>query len=185
MPYRNGTYIAFHAEGKTDPTASDIRYYRILKAWHENDDIDFRFVNSHDKVSAVRENSKRETIMRSLRARLDESKNMVLIIGKTTKNDTDFVPYEINYAVNQCKIPIICVYTGYRSILNPKSHRAEWPAALTRCIDSMTVRALHVPFTQRVIDAAIRQFTVNNPPSTALSFYRKDAQKRLGVEFDD
>lgn len=39
MAYRNGTYIAFHAEGKTDPTASDIKYYRMLKAWHEHDGV--------------------------------------------------------------------------------------------------------------------------------------------------
>ena len=55
-------YIAFHAEGKTDPTASDIKYYRLLKMWHEHDDVGFRFINSHDKVAAVRDTSKKETL---------------------------------------------------------------------------------------------------------------------------
>ena len=41
MAYRNGTYIAFHAGGTNDPTASDIKNYRILKAWHEHDNIEF------------------------------------------------------------------------------------------------------------------------------------------------
>lgn len=141
MAYRNGTYIAFHAEGKTDPTASDIKYYRMMKAWHEHDDVEFKFVNSHDKVAAVRDTSTKQTIMRSLRERLNNSKNMVLIVGNTTKNDTDFVPYEIAYAVDTCKIPIICVYTAYASILNPKSHRSEWPSALAERIDAKTVRA--------------------------------------------
>jgi len=27
MAYHNGTYVAFHAGGTTDPTASDIKYY--------------------------------------------------------------------------------------------------------------------------------------------------------------
>src|SRR4051794_19028600 len=119
MAYRNGTYIAFHAEGKTDPTASDIKYYRMLKAWHENDSIDFKFVNSHDKVAAVKDSSSKTKIMDSLRERLDNSKNMVLIIGPTTKNDTDFVPYEIEYAVDVCKIPLIVAYTEWSGILNP------------------------------------------------------------------
>jgi hypothetical protein len=44
MAYRNGTYIAFHAAGSTDPTASDIKFYRLMKAWHEHDDIDFQFI---------------------------------------------------------------------------------------------------------------------------------------------
>ena len=183
MSYKNGTYIAFHAEGKTDPTASDIKYYRMLKAWHENDDIEFKFVNSHDKVSAVRDTSSKKTIMRSLRERLDNSRNMILIIGPTTKNDTDFVPYEIEYAVDTCKLPLICVYTGYASILDPKSHRAEWPAALTARIDAGTVRAIHIPFKQRVIDTAIGQFHLNNVPTGPLSHYSKAGQESLGVSF--
>ena len=92
MAYRNGTYIAFHAEGKANPTASDIRYYHMLKAWHKNDGFDFKFVNSHEKASVVRDTSAKATIMRSLRLRLDNSKNMVLIVGSTTKNE-GFIPF--------------------------------------------------------------------------------------------
>lgn len=183
MAYRNGTYIAFHAEGKTDPTASDIKYYRMLKAWHKRDSIEFKFVNSHDKVAAVRDTSSKQTIIRSLRERLDNSKNMVLIIGKTTKNDTDFVPYEIEYAVDTCKIPIIAVYTDYASILNPNSHRHEWPAALAKRIDDETARVLHIPFKQTVIDTAIKQFSYTQLPKGPLSYYTKEAQRELGVSF--
>lgn len=183
MAYRNGTYIAFHAEGKTDPTASDIRYYRMMKAWHVHDDIDFKFVNSHDKVAAVRDSSSKQTIMRSLRERLDNSKNMVLIIGPTTKNDADFVPYEIAYAIDTCKIPIIATYTEYTSILNPGSHRHEWPAALAARIDANTAKVIHIPFKQAVIDTAIKQFNYASLPNGPLSHYTKEGQKGLGVVF--
>lgn len=185
MAYRNGTYIAFHAEGKTDPTASDIRYYRMLKAWHANDDVEFKFVNSHDKVSAVRNTSMAETIMRSLRERLKNSKNMVLIIGDTTKNDRDFVPYEITYAVDTCKIPIIAVYTGYSSILDPSLLRSLWPTALANRIDNLTAKVIHIPFKQSVIDAAIKQFDYSNLPEGSLIYYTKDYQQKLGVKFDN
>jgi len=67
MTYRNGTYIAFHADSTSDQSASDIKYYRLLQAWHDNDDVDFRFVNSHEKASSVRDDSQRET----LRAAID------------------------------------------------------------------------------------------------------------------
>ncbi|RJT25382.1 hypothetical protein D5I55_08190 [Chakrabartia godavariana] len=183
MAYRNGTYIAFHAEGKTDPTASDIKYYRMLKAWHQNDDIEFKFVNSHDKVAAVRDASTAQTIMRSLRERLKNSKNMILIIGKTTRMDTDFVPYEIEYGVDTCGLPIICVYTDYSSILNPNSHRKEWPRALAERIDAKAVHAIHIPFKQKVIDTAIGQFHLGNLPTGPLSYYAKEAQQRMGVKF--
>ena len=183
MSYRNGTYIAFHAEGKTDPTASDIRYYRMLKAWHEQDSVDFKFVNSHDKVAACRDSSSRQTIMRSLRLRLDNSKNMVFIVGSTTKDDTDFVPYEIQYSVDTCGIPIIVAYTGYETIMEPAGMRSKWPKALAARIDASTVRAIHIPFKRRFIDMAIRQFTLSSPPADALTYYNREAHIELGAEF--
>lgn len=119
MAYRNGTYIAFHANGTTQPTESDIKYYNLLKAWHVRSDNNFFFVNSHEKTSAIRDSSKRETLERALKERLANSKNMILIIGRTTKQDTDWVPFEIRYAIDQCRIPIIAAYTDYEYITSP------------------------------------------------------------------
>lgn len=34
MPYRNKTYVAFDAD-------SDIRYYRLMKAWKQSDNSEF------------------------------------------------------------------------------------------------------------------------------------------------
>lgn len=182
MAYRNGTYIAFHAEGKTDPTASDIKYYRMLKAWHEHDGTDFRFVNSHDKQKAVRDGAAKATIMKSLRLRLDDSKNMVLIIGKTTKNDTDFVPYEIAYAVDNCRIPLIVTYTDYTSILNPAALRPLWPKALADRIDNGTAKAIHIPFKRAAIDDAIGQFNLSKAPSGGgLGHYSAEAHRSFGI----
>lgn len=115
MAYRNGIYIAFAAEGQVDPTKSDIKYYNIMKGWKSMEGKDFTFVNSHDKVSAVRDSSKAETIKASLRERLKNSKSMLLLVGKKTKYDDDFVPYEISYAVDKCSLPIIVCYVNYAS----------------------------------------------------------------------
>ncbi len=182
MAYRNGTYIAFHAEGSADPTGSDIRYYRMLKAWHENDNIDFKFVNSHEKVVAVRDTSQSATIKRSLRARLDNSKNMILLIGPRTRLDTDFVPYEIAYAVDTCEIPLIVTYTQYAAILLPDSHAREWPAALASRIRAGTVEAIHIPFRRSAIDDAIHRFDFKTPPGGSLVHYTKDGHRRLGID---
>jgi hypothetical protein len=170
MAYRSGTYIAFHAGGTRDPTASDIKYYRMLKAWHEHDNIDFKFVNSHEKVAAVRDSSTRETLRRSLKERLNNSRNMILIIGPTTKLDTDWVPFEIEHAVDECKLPIIAVYTGYGKITKPVELSSFWPAAFSKRIANSTVRAIHIPFKRAAIDAAIGQFDHNNLPATSLDY---------------
>jgi hypothetical protein len=182
VAYRNGTYIAFHAEGTTDPTASDIKYYRMLKAWHEHDDIEFKFVNSHEKVAGVHDTSTKATLQRSLMERLNNSKNMVLIIGPTTRFDTDWVPFEIGYAVDHCKIPIIATYTGGCDwILAPSHYRELWPPAFAGRIDNSTVQAIHIPFKQRVIDAAIGQFDHNNLPPGPLNYYTAEAHRFFGI----
>jgi len=177
MSYRNGTYIAFHANGTTAPTESDTKYYRLLQAWHVRDDKDFEFVNSHDKASAVRDTSKKETLKRSLRQRLDNSKNMILIIGKTTKEDADWIPFEIEYAVDTCKIPVIATYTAYSYIMNPAVLAAWWPPALKSRIASKSSRVLHIPFKQLPLTDAVSQFDHNNPPKGPHSHYTETVYK--------
>lgn len=181
MAYRNGTYIAFHANNTTDPTASDIRYYRLIKAWHANDSVSFRFINSHEKTAAVRDTSTKETLRRSLKLRLDNSCNMILIVGETTRFDTDWVPFEISYAVDVCEIPLIVVYPGYTRILAPEQLSALWPAALASRIHSGAVRAIHVPFIRNAIDDAISQFGPRNQPPTSLNYYTEEAHRFFGV----
>jgi hypothetical protein len=180
MAYRNGTYVAFHAEGSSDFTATDMKYYNLLKAWNVHDAIDFEFVNSHDKTGSVRDSSKRATLEASLKMRLLRSKNMILIIGKTTKFDTDWVPFEIGYAVDECEIPIIAAYTGYSSILKPASHRSEWPKALETRIDNGTAHVIHIPFKCEALTEAVEQFTHDNLPKSGLVYYLKTLQQKWG-----
>lgn len=181
MAYRNGTYIAFHAEGKTDPTASDIKYYRMLKAWHAHGDIDFRFVNSHEKASAVRDTSKKATLVKSLVERLRNSRNMVLIIGQTTRFDTDWVPFEIYYAVDICQLPIIAVYTDIPFVIYPQALSKLWPPAFASRINNGTVGAIHIPFKRAAIDDAIQQFDYRNPPPLSLNHYTEEAHHQFGI----
>ncbi|MDP9040300.1 MAG: hypothetical protein M3O02_13690 [Acidobacteriota bacterium] len=82
MAYRNGTYVAFHADDNNLPGGkSDIDYYRIMQAWSAHPDDDFTMINSHEKASAVRDLSLKATLRASLLNRLANSKNMLLIIG--------------------------------------------------------------------------------------------------------
>ena len=182
MAYRNGTYVAFHAEGSSDPTASDIKYYRMMMAWHGNDSSSFCFYNSHEKVAAVRDTSQDETIKRSLRERLDNSKNMVLIIGNRTRFDKDFVPYEINYAVGTCAIPIVAVYPNQGVIRDPKALSSLWPEALSDRIENGSASVIHIPFNQKAIENAVAQFNHNNlPKNGGLGIYNDSAYRSFGL----
>ncbi len=79
---------------------------------------------------------------RRLVERLNNSKNMILIIGKTTWQDTDWVPFEIEYSVDDCGIPIMAAYPGGNYILAPAELRSLWPTALEVRINSKAARRL-------------------------------------------
>jgi hypothetical protein len=182
MAYRNGTYVAFHAAGSSDPTASDMKYYNLLRAWRVREEGDFAFVNSHEKTAAVRDSSKRETLRRVLVDRLSNSKNMILVLGATTRFDTDWVPFEISYAVDHCEIPIIAAYPGFHYIQAPAQLAATWPAVLADRIASGAAHVIHVPFKKAPLADAVSQFDHNHyPNSGGLGYYSRGAYAAFGV----
>lgn len=158
MVYRNGTYIAFDGLGEVDPSKSDYKYYAMLQAWRGSKQekfASFNFVNSHEKASVVRDTSKRETLRASIRKRLSNSKNLLAIFSSKTRLTGSELSYEIEYAVDNLGLPVICCYPDVRIIgsLNVKSLRR--PKAMQDRIDLNRVKALHVPFDCVTIYAAI------------------------------
>jgi|SRR6267154_1961128 len=183
MAYRNGTYVAFHAAGTNQPGKSDIDYYNLMKAWTAKTDDDFTMINSHEKASAVRDASLRTTLRNSLLERLRNSKNMVLIIGETTRLDTDWVPFEIEQAVDTYGIPIIAAYTVYdKPIRSPRLWSAFWPSALEARINNGTANVIHIPFKKEALKDAIWFSHDNLPPGKGLGIYNDAAYKTFGIE---
>lgn len=184
MAYRNGTYVAFHANGTNIPGKSDIDYYNLMKAWTARTDDEFTMNNSHDKASAVRDSSSKATLRASLLERLKNSKNMVLIIGETTLLDDDWVPFEIEKAVDVYEIPIIVAYTGIATpIRTPSALRAFWPAALATRIDNGTAHAIHIPFKKAALLDAISQFSHNKfPAGGGLGYYNDEAYVNFCIQ---
>jgi hypothetical protein len=110
MPYRNKTYVAFDGD-------ADIRYYWQMKAWKQNDGIDFNFYDAHDLNTAY-DSSQEESIKRQLAERMKNSKLFILLVGEHTKNLRKFVPWEIEQAIKR-NLPIIVVnLNGCRSVDN-------------------------------------------------------------------
>jgi hypothetical protein len=184
MAYRNGTYVAFHADGTNIPGGnSDIDYYQMMCAWSANKNVEFTLINSHEKANAVRDSSKRETLRQSLMERLRNSRNMVLIVGNTTRFDTDWVPLEIEKAVDFYKIPIIVTYTQLSTpIRDPKALSSLWPPALKSRIENGTAGAIHIPFKQAPLFDAISQLDHDNfPVGGALTKYSDEAYRVFGM----
>lgn len=140
MSYRNKTYVAF--DGDTDMWA-----YRLMTAWKSNENIDFNFYNAHD-LNSARDTSTEESIKSQLRERMANAKQMILLVGKNTKNLRKFVPWEIELARKK-DIPIIVVNLnkkrGYDSELCPSSI-------------GNTVYTIHVSFNVKIIQYALDHF---------------------------
>jgi len=100
VSYRNKTYVCFDAD-------TDIRYYRMMCAWKENDNIDFNFHNAHD-LNNLRDYASEEQIKKKLRERLSNTKQMIVLVGENTRNLYKYVRWEIEIAIS-LGIPIIAV----------------------------------------------------------------------------
>ncbi len=182
MAYRNGTYVAFHAAGTNQPGKSDIDYYNLMKAWTAMTDDDFTMINSHEKASAVRDTSLRTTLRRSLLERLRNSKNMVLVVGGTTRLDTDWVPFEIEQAVDTYEIPIIAAYTVYDGpIRRPAALSEYWPKALELRINNGKANVIHIPFKKEALKDAILFSHTNPPKGGGLGIYADSAYQFFGI----
>jgi hypothetical protein len=182
MANRTGTYFAFDGLGETDPLKSDFRYYATVQGWNAASHIDFKFVNSHDKASAVSDTSKRATLEASIRERLAASKNMVIILSGDTRKKGSMLSWEIEKAVDYYELPLIIAYTGTEIVQKPDAYSSRWPETLAARILAGTADAIHIPFKKDPMFDAINQFTVNTKKiGGSLKRYSDDAYRSWGL----
>lgn len=181
MVNRTGTYIAFDGLGEQDPTKSDFRYYATIQGWDASNRSEFRFTNSHEKASAVRDTSKLATLQASIRLRLQASKNMLIVLSDDTRKSGSVLSWEIEQAIDNYGLPLIIAHTGYNSILNPQGLASRWPTSLAARLSNWSANAIHVPFKQAAIFDAIHRFTVNGEKlNGAFAFYNEAAHRQWG-----
>lgn len=167
MAYKNKVYVAFDAD-------SDIRYYRLMTAWKQNDNTYFHFYNSHD-LNNIWYASNEQTIKRRLRERLNNTKVFILLIGEKTKFLYRYVRWEIEQALN-LGIPIIAVnLNGERWIDEDKC-----PPILKNEL------AIHVSFNSKIIQKSLENWgnyhkEMKKEGRSGPFYYNKDIYKSLGL----
>jgi len=167
MAYRNGNYSAFYVKEPFKETnlganlAKDFCYYNLLKAW-KGKDSNFPFNNSHSKTYDVRDGSDWETTLKPrLRARLKNSKNIILFLSENTAN-SKALREEIDYGINTCGLPIIVVYPDYENkedIAKDGKFKTPiinlWNKLPVLRDDMDNVPTLHIPFDNSLIKKAL------------------------------
>jgi len=176
MANRTGTYVAFDGLGKTNPTESDFRYYANIQAWAAGKGKEFKFVNSHEKTSAVRDSSLRATLESRIRERLAASKQCLVILSKDTRKSGSMLSYEIEKAVDLYGIPLIITYPDFNTISQPNLLSYRWPTVLEDRINKSIANAIHIPYKKKAINAALSQFDLNNKPQGSLVTYKAHIQ---------
>ena len=139
MAYRNKTFVSFDGD-------NDMHYYRLMTAWHQNDNTTFNFYNAHDLMQA-RDTSSEASIKASLMERLRNSKVFVLLIGENTRFLYKFVKWEIEQAITR-EMPIIGINLNGRRSMDPE-----------RCPPVLQDRlAVHVSFNPGIMQHALEHW---------------------------
>lgn len=181
MAYRTGTYIAFDGLGQTNPALSDFKYYSTIQSWNAAKHMDFKYVNSHDKTYAVKDTSTLTTLKARIQQRLSASKNIIIILSPDTRKFGSMLSFEIEQAVDNYGLPLICAYTGYNGIWGTDEVSNRWPNSLKIRINDNTAKAIHIPFKQAAMIEALNRFTVNNSELTVSTHcFTREYQVQLG-----
>lgn len=167
MAYRNKTFVCFDGD-------TDMHYYRLMEAWHQNDRTPFSFFTAH-AINTARDTSEEESIKRQLRERIMNSKTFVTLIGEKTRYLRKFVLWEQEQALS-LGLPIIAV--------NLNQLRRQDPDRCPPVIRDEL--AIHISF-----NVAIMQHALENWPDSADSlkrqgksgpyYYNDDVYRQLGL----
>jgi hypothetical protein len=167
MPYRNKTFVSFDGD-------SDMHYYRLMQAWHQNDGMDFNFYNAHD-LNQARDSSQEASIKAQLAERMRNSKMFVLLVGENTRYLTKFVRWEIEQAISRDLPMIVVNLNGKRSL----DQELCPPAAR----DAL---AVHVSFNAAIIQHAMddwegRHDSLSRDGETGAYSYTQKTYTQLGL----
>jgi MTH538 TIR-like domain (DUF1863) len=169
VSYRNKTYVAFASE--------DIRSYWLMRAWHENENIEFSFFNAHD-LYVARDGSLPESIKSRLRERMKNAKQFVLLGSRTAKKkggDGDsFLTYEVQTMV-KLNLPVL--------VANLDGDRNVDRNFIPKPLLDADYYTMSVSFQPKIIKHALDNYAAGYAASsnTGTYFYKPTVYKNLGL----
>jgi hypothetical protein len=167
VAYRNKTYVCFDGD-------TDIHYYRLMQAWHQNDNSPFNFTNAHD-INYARDTSQEQSIKYQLRQRLLSTKVFVVLIGASTRYLYKFVKWEMEQALS-LDLPIIAVnLNGLR-----QQDTERCPPLIRNAL------ALHISFNAKILQLALERWpdvhaNYRRTNQTGPFYYNVNQYQRLGL----
>lgn len=172
MAYRNKTFVSFASE--------DIHCYYLMKAWKQNENIDFDFYDAHDLNTAL-DSSQPETIKRRLRERLANTKQVVMLIGDSSRKVSDdtgrFFHYEAE-VIERLELPVV--------FANLNGSRKAQSSRVPRVL--LSPYTISTSFGPKIIQYALDEFPPafaanlqSTSPKTGLYQYKDSVYQSLGL----
>lgn len=145
-------------------SSTDIRYYRLMQAWKENEHIDFDFT---DCQLANEINSENEAYIKNkCRERINMAGTFIVLIGQDTRSKHKYVRWEMEVALEK-KCRIIGVnLDGSRRVV------ADTCPPIIR-----NIGAIFVPYSPKIIAYALEKYKMN---SNNDYHYKDEVYKQLG-----
>lgn len=166
MAYHNKVYVSMDAD-------NDLRYYRLMQAWKQNDNIGFNFYDARD-INNIFDKSE-TSIKAGLQERFRNTKVFVLLVGDHTKYLYRYVRWEIEQAIKR-DLPCIVV-----NINGKRSCDYDLCPALMR--DHL---AIHISFNARILQYALENWPDSydkhkRDGETGPFYYTDEVYKDLGL----
>lgn len=129
-------------------SSTDKNYFDLMKAWKNNDSIEFNFINC--QLASEINSEDEQYIKRLCKERIAMSSTFIQLIGENTKNKYKYVRWEAEVAKEKgCRI--ICVNLNGDRAYN----KDTCPAILNN------IGAIFIPFNAKIIQYAIQNYKMH------------------------
>lgn len=145
-------------------SSTDIRYYRLMKAWKENESIDFNFTDCqlHNDIKSDDENY----VKRKCRERINMAGKFIQLIGEDTRYKYKYVRWEAEVAIEKG-----CTIIGVNLDGSRKIVERTCPPIIR------DIGAIFIPFSPYIIKYALENYKMHEGSNY---WYKDEVYKELG-----
>ena len=145
-------------------SSTDIRYYRLMKAWKENESIDFNFTDCqlHNDIKSDDENY----VKRKCRERINMAGKFIQLIGEDTRYKYKYVRWEAEVAIEKG-----CTIIGVNLDGSKRIVERTCPPIIR------DIGAIFVPFSPYIIKYALENYKMHEGRNY---YYEDEVYKELG-----
>lgn len=145
-------------------SSTDIRYYRLMKAWKENEHIDFDFTDCQltDEINSEDE----AYIKRKCRERINMAGKYVMLIGEDTRSKHKYVRWEAEVAIEKG-----CTIIGVNLDGSKQMNGGTCPSIIKN------IGSIFVPYSPQIIKYAIENYKMHDSGNY---YYKSEVYQQLG-----